>query len=631
MLQFSDICKYSNGYDFVWSGRITFPSELTGATFTDGWAIIPGTGTVNYDVTAKFITSTETIDWQEAGTVQAIDGYAIVPVSQTKRNKIVSRFLCDYSTVLNDQILMLCNTGWSSGISGAFWKLRIGEPSNYSVTNAVASDNCRDNPITVSWDVLAQTVYFIEILDESDTVIYTVTTNSSAKQTVIPAGTLDAGSYTIRLQAGYDLSQALNSSGAGVQTSITNLPITLWRIEPKIIAFEPDGVAQNREQPIDITWNSENQHSYVLKVKQGGVVVAEYSGTTGTAETIPANTLASGTTTLELTLKYVPTWGTEADAVYASDIINFEAYGTPPQPVLTTPETVDTAFPQITWTSSEQYTFRLKVLSGETVLQDTGEVPSELQFYTLTQPLDNGVYALSLVVKNQYGIYSPEATKTLTVSYVLPQKPIMYCAGNDDDGTISIKVFNADTGNFAHCDLFRKLDGDWVRIAKEQQANFEFIDYFVKPDAIYQYKARAIGSTSGYMDSDIKAAKASIVSTQLFELDKPDDQIDLRLEPSREETAHRSVHFMTYAGMQAPTVEFGEEQYSTVAVSFFVRFSDAERLKQLYNTASVLCYRDSRGRFLYGFISSDPVIRDGAYGWCAIGFDFTQTHYTEGV
>lgn len=72
-----------------------------------------------------------------------------------------------------------------------------------------------------------------------------------------------------------------------------------------------------------------------------------------------------------------------------------------------------------------------------TLLQDTGEVPFELPYYTLTKPLDNGTYTLRLTVKNQYGIYSPEASKALTVSYVLPQKPTVYCSGNDENGTIS--------------------------------------------------------------------------------------------------------------------------------------------------------------------------------------------------
>lgn len=635
MLSFSDVCKYWSGIDLFWGSHLSgFPKELTGVSFSEGWATSPSISGGSYHVRQIYrtwngspsVNPTIVVDWDEEGTVAP----ATLPTAQEKREATAKRFnAIPVANQTFEQVVALYDVNTSKEITGDIY-VRIGS-NQYTVTDLAVNDTCRDNQIDIAWKVSAQTIQYTEIVNDAGTIVYSKTENTATPSYSILPGTLDAGNYKIRVQSGYDLSDPLKNVGVGVQTALVELPVTIWRIEPKIIAFEPDGVAQNREQPITATWNSENQQSYVLKVKQNSVVVKEYAGTTATAETIPANTLVSGLAELELTLKYTPTWGTEADAVYASEIINFQAYGTPPLPTITTLDTVDTAFPTITWTSSEQYYFRLKILSGETVLQDTGEVPSELQSYTPTKPLDNGTYTITLTIKNQYGLYSAEASKTLTVSYVLPQKPTIYCSGNDENGSISVKAINTDTGNFKHCDLFRRVDGDWVRIAKEQPAAFEFTDFAIKSDTAYQYKARAIGLTSGYRDSDTKLAQASVTPTQLFEPGKSFEAINLQLEPEREETAHRSVHFMTYAGMQAPTVEFGEEQYSTVAASFFVRTKDAERLKELYNTSTTLCYRDNRGRFLYGFISSDPKIKDSAYGWASVQFSFTQTHYTEGI
>lgn len=642
MLYFKDICRYENGYDIDWY-TIRFPSELPNAKFVDGWVRIPRSESpgsrVSYSIEQSFSLAGAssqdpvqyTSDFKKSGTATVTSDRYIEPLDEAAyREKVVSRFRTRTTGNHLFSHVWMVDRSTGKAIIGAYFLLRVGA-DNYEVAELAVSSNCMDEAIKLTWEITAQTVQAIALVNAQGTTVYQSTQTIKTPTHTIPAGTILPGKYTLRVQSGYDLSEGVRVEDVGVTTPVAELPLVIWRIEPKIIAFEPNGVAQNREKAIVITWNSEQQQSYVLKVKQNGTVVKEYSGSTGKSATIAPNTLASGVTEIELRIKYIPTWGTEANALYASETIQFQAYGTPPLPVISTASTVNTAFPNITWTSGEQYSFRLKIFSNEILLQDTGEVPSELQQYTVTKPLANGDYTLKLIVKNQYGLYSPEAGKTLTVSYILPQKPELYCAGDDACGSISVRVYNTNTGNFSHCDLFRKFDGEWMRIAENQPATFEYIDFRIKSGISYQYMARAIGSSSGYQDSDVKWAQANVVSTQLFEPDMPEKPINLRLNPEREETVLRSVHFMSYAGIQEPVVEFGEEQYCKISLSFFARAVDAERLKLLYFTASVLCYRDNRGRFLYGFISSDPHIKDAAWGWCTVSFDFTQAHYTEEV
>lgn len=631
MLVFSNICKYNNGYDFIWSGRIAFPSELTGASFVDAWAIIPAAGTVNYDVTAKFITSSVKTDWTETGTAVAVNGYAEVPQAAAKRNMILARFTATYTTTQINQLLRLYNTGSSSGISGAYWMLRF-TLSNYELSNVSLSSLCRDDAITITWNVMAQTVYFIEVLDEAGAVVYTATTNSTEKMAVIPAGKLQAGNHTIRVQAGYDLSSKLNSAGAGVQTAIVELPVTIWRIEPKIIAFEPEGVAQNRQQPIAITWASENQQSYVLKVKQGGQVVKEYSGTTATTATIPANTLQSGLTTLELKLKYTPTWGTEADAVYTTKTISFETYGTPETPVFTSGPTYDTAYPIITWTTTEQYYYRVRILSGQTNIQDSGLVPSAVGSHKVKDPLPSGSYTIEIIIRSEYDL-TASASQVATIAFAEPEAPAVSLAADSSRGAITVSLQAYDgTNPTESLELFRReIGGSWIRIAKGLPSVASYVDYAIASEKEYSYLARAIGSKGGYKDSEPVTSSVFVPYTQLSDVNDLTNYIELRLEPDKQETAVRGTHLMTVAGCSAPRVEYSDEQYRTLDCSFFVPARDANRLVDLYYSAAMLLFRDNRGRKLFGCISSYPKRKDSDYGWAVVQFTFTELDHREAV
>ncbi|WNX85258.1 hypothetical protein RWV98_02990 [Agathobaculum sp. NTUH-O15-33] len=511
------------------------------------------------------------------------------------------------------------------------------------VTDITVDTTTTDGVITVAWKTQSQTAFAMQILDSAGAIVYDVEQEEAEDmQHVLAARLLGTGNYKIRVKTATFVTTQRDVAFAhfsdmdgyypGTISEWAERDIYLARKHAEIVSFEPDGVAQRREQDIRAYWTSNNQHGYSLLVKQNGNVLRTYAGRTDTAITIPANTLARGLTELELTLSYVPDWGTEADTVYTTKTITFDAYGTPPAPVLTIAGTVNTAFPTVTWTAEDQYNFRLQVLSGGTEIQDTGEVPSEQRQYQLIDPLPNGTYLLRLTVRNEYGLYSPTAEKTITVSYVLPQKPVIYCAGDTRAGAINVRVFNAAQGNFDHCDLFRRAaGGDWVRVLAGQPKSFTWDDYAVASGEKYEYRARAISNTSGYQDGDAGSASVDVTGTELFEPDAPAERIILRLEPERTETPRRGVYLMEYAGANAPSVEYGEDRYSTVSASFYATRKDAEQLKKLYFDAATLIYRDNRGRLFYGCLSGEPQIKDDAYGWCKVSFLFTETRHAEGV
>lgn len=511
------------------------------------------------------------------------------------------------------------------------------------VTDISVDTTITDGEIVVSWKTQSQTAFALQIVDAAGTVVYDIEQDlAEDMQHTLSERLLGTGNYKIRVKTatyvttmrdeGFNHFIDREGYRPGTISEWAERDIYLARKHAEIVSFEPDGVAQRYEQDIRVYWTSNNQHGYTLHVRQGGDVVRTYTGKLDTAITIPAHTLKSGLTELELTLSYVPDWGTETDTVYTTKTITFDAYGTPPVPVLTVADTVDTAYPLITWTAAEQYNFRLQILADGSVIQDTGEVPSEVRNYQLVEPLPNGAYQLKLTVRNEYGLYSPTAQKTMTVSYVLPQKPTLYCAGDQSTGAITVRVFNTEQGNFDRCDLFRRTAGGaWVRILAGQGIRFAYDDYEVASGVTYDYRARAISDRAGYQDGDVHSSAVEVSGTELFPPGKPGERIVLRLAPERTETPKRGVYLMDYAGGSAPAVEYGEDRYSTVSASFYATREDAERLKAMYFNAVTLVYRDNRGRLLYGCLSGEPQIKDDAYGWCKVSFTFTETRHVEGV
>lgn len=98
----------------------------------------------------------------------------------------------------------------------------------------------------------------------------------------------------------------------------------------------------------------------------------------------------------------------------------------------------------------------------------------------------------------------------------------------------------------------------------------------------------------------------------------------------RQEGREIASEMLTFAGRTRPIAEFGEIETDTLDVTLVIPHDDqwqttVDRVRTLYRTFDVYCYRDSRGRAWYGVLRKLSV-EDAPYG-SVVTFQFERTYF----
>jgi hypothetical protein len=245
-------------------------------------------------------------------------------------------------------------------------------------------------------------------------------------------------------------------------------------------------------------------------------------------------------------------------------------------------------------------------------------------------------YTVSVSVKNADGLWSDAHTVGITVSYTPPATPgIIVSAQN---AAVRIDMTNpepVDTQpSVAHNDVYKRIDGVWMRIASGIPVNSSYEDYAVSSERVTEYKVRAISAENdAYADSDPASASIKLMGVYLHSIQDPSAtlhhyQFDGGGRSSNKEVEHQ---FMQFAGRKKKVIEYGEHSDYGVSVGVKMRREDpgAERLEQFAEKRETVCYRDGRGRLLFGVITAAP-LADTNFGW-ETTIDVTEIDYSEEV
>jgi hypothetical protein len=104
---------------------------------------------------------------------------------------------------------------------------------------------------------------------------------------------------------------------------------------------------------------------------------------------------------------------------------SFYAIGAPPVPIINSVQ-ANSARPIIAWSVTGQQIYQLQVLSGDTIVYDSGNQPSiSARQHKVMAFLADGTYAVQLHVKNEYGLWSEWGTASVTIATVKPVKPLI--------------------------------------------------------------------------------------------------------------------------------------------------------------------------------------------------------------
>lgn len=475
-------------------------------------------------------------------------------------------------------------------------------------------DDTKENKLVIiEWECdTTQKQYEVKYTNDGITKTLTGTTAQSVtldKYTLVP-GVLE---YEVRTSNGYNWSDWAKGS-----INILEHPINL--------TLEPNKIAQNKDKPIVVMWStSDIQEQFELKYE--GNVNGEISGTTAISHTFSAGMFGNGM--IKLTLRIYNGY------VWTEKTAEFMAYGAPPNPVLTTSTSYNTATPTFTWMATEQVSYRMQVLKDDIVLLDSADIYSNSRSHKFTNVLENNTeYTVRLRTRNQYEIESEWVSKSFTVAFTELQKPYFDMFTNDKLGAIMINIYNAEgQSDFKNGAILRREynKSEWFVIATDLPLRASYTDYTCKSGVLYEYKVRAMSKSGGYTDSDIEIKSTSLRNTMLSDITNFDNYVVLVHNPKKTRTFSKESHAMQYSGLSSPKVEYGDINYVSMNISFKVDEATLNKLFDLYYSNNILLLRDNRGKKIYGEIGEQISVEDVEFMKYNVSFTFTETSYNEGV
>lgn len=475
-------------------------------------------------------------------------------------------------------------------------------------------------PIKFSWVATNQTDYRAEIVQGE--ILKANLTGGAVASANIPPNILTDGEFTINLY--------INNTVNGISTTAQISKNFIAKIgRPLITSLEPDKINNNVNLPILCTWNALNQETYTLKLKQNNIVLKSYSGTTAQELNIPADTFKLGECVLELTASNTIN-GTIATSKRES---SFLGYGRPSIPIFSEQTVFNKALPLFKWTANAQISYKFSISKDSQLIEESGEVISTVSEYQSKIALENNSeYTIKVQTKNQFGLWSYVAEKTITVSYTQLTKP-NFDLIPDSEGGILINLDIEEEGGFSGAEIWRKeeYESSFKRLAINMGFKGQWTDYTIAASRTYYYKVVSKTLDGGRTESDIKSSKANISNFHFVNIEDTPRKLILKRNAKVSVTNIKDVALFMFAGRQAPVIQKGETDYNSFEMSFELDNQELALLEYIDDKSNVVLYRDGRGRKAYGLITSNigksPVPSN--LKRTIVNFTFTETSFVE--
>ncbi|WP_141722910.1 hypothetical protein [Cellulosilyticum sp. I15G10I2] len=477
------------------------------------------------------------------------------------------------------------------------WKPEFFKPSVSTLTpqNIYLNSN---NVNKFTWvyscpDGSIQKSYTIEWKNGIGGAVNTISAESALSECNVPANTFPTGSQIYwRVKA----ISATDTEGDFSDWVTFNVHLT-----PTITSLEPSNIPQNRESQITVSWEGQNIDQFTLNVKQNGVTIRTYTGTTQKQILIQANTLSVGTCTLELICK----WTTSG--LTTTKTVSFEVYGKPNPPTLDQSTLYSTSLPNFTWNYNgiEQTSYNLEIRTLANVLvEQITQIGANKSYKTINNLANNTTYIVKVRIKNSWDLWSDYATKQFTIQYTELSKPNILIYGEGNNAVIEMTA--PDVSIFSHNSIYRKTDRtDWIRIANNLLSIDSVTDYTIGEGTKYYYKVRSVGTSGELADSDIVSITTNVNDYILTDTTNPTNQIIINSNPQSKFNKVRKTSYNVFAGCTKPTIEVGIESYTEAKLSFFIERNEYDSCMDMLTRNTILSYRDYMGRQMFGFIVGD--------------------------
>lgn len=269
---------------------------------------------------------------------------------------------------------------------------------------------------------------------------------------------------------------------------------------------------------------------------------------------------------------------------------SFTVIGSPSIPLITT--ITNTAKPIVSWQSTEQHIYELQILSDESLLYDSGKIPStSISSYKIPIYLDDGQYRVRLRIANEYNLFSEWAEKIFIISTSKPIKP---------DIEVFSEMYGVIITSTTEYEAYVYRDNKQIG----KMVNGKFSDYTCENKKEHRYFVRAIINDT-FNDSDITIGMCCFSGNTLALVDNTYDFIILQYSLNKEVT--QSGRFEVVAGLQYydgrkyPVAEYSDFNSYNKTLQFFVEtLEDVELIEDMIDKRKTFLLRGERN--IYGAI-----------------------------
>lgn len=430
--------------------------------------------------------------------------------------------------------------------------------------------------------------------------------------------------------------------GDGVYTISKNLPPTSpTGLTPR------GGEKLDKTEIIQLRWNhndEDSQSAFDLRWKlQGSPTwnnVTRY--TRGETYYIPRNTLPNGNIEWQVRtydqLQEVSPWSSTA-IFYAANKSNRPNIYIPLQG-----EDVITQNPVIRWSSVYQAAYQLEVWNGGVkVWEVTNSSPNKALTiqYDLT---NNSDYQIRLRIKNTDGLWSDYDEIDIHTSFTTPKAAELVPTVDQERGSINIEIVNPegnkvvdgveiDTPVVEYNNIHRREAGteEFLLIAKNVPANFEYTDYTPASGKAYEYMVTSYGDNGSFEDSEPVQANVVFFHAQISIASNPDYWVQLKYNNDRSFSFNLDKSDLTFNGRVNPVSEFSVHEEKSGSIQAVLRsLEEVEQLQEIIAAKETLIYRDARGR--RDFVTVDGVsVADQGLNIYKVDFRITKVFYREAI
>lgn len=367
---------------------------------------------------------------------------------------------------------------------------------------------------------------------------------------------------------------------------------------------------------ITLSWQHNPADSSAQTAYEVGYQVSVNGGSTWGAESLTgkvssntsSRTFAANTFPNNLTIRWrVRTWGlyTGPEPSF-SDWTGYSTFYTNARPTatLTGPTTWNSStltqvgtYGDVEGTSQTGARWALKSNTG--VVLESASVgssePAKLLSYTFATRVGDGTsYIVTFATRDGVGLWSSEATKTLTVTYPKPSTPILSLVYNDESGSVLGQITNP-TGGVAAAYNMVYRNGKLIAGMESLPPNGSFMDPLPPLGSLVSYTVIAVSSLPS---SSLPGAQSVDTSTKKVWLNTGpgmstraylDKRVSIEIDRNREKTLG------WYDGRSKPV------QYSGIAVSRrgtvsgVAYHTELSALIDVVENPAIGCFRDPRG------------------------------------